>query len=659
MKFPRLFEPCHIGKLELSNRVVIPPMTSSFPEKGLVTDQMVDFYVERARGGASLFIVEDAMVDAPIGCHLPRDLWINDDRCLAGLSRLAKAIKDEGCKAFSTLSHGGRVSGKVMDGYMRATEGLMAVAPSAIALPLTGFVVPRELTIDEIQEIEDKFADAAERSKKAGFDGINLHCTHLYLIEQFLSLLSNKREDAYGGSFDGRLRFLLEIVRKCKQRVGDDFPMICRISGEETADGGLTIEDAREIARRLEAAGVHGISVSIASSPIFINPSHFIISPGSPCRVLQTSSPMRSPRGCLVHLAAAVKEAVSIPVMAANRIVTPEQAEQILEEGKADIIHIGRGVIADPEWPKKAREGREKEIRYCIGCLECHRVVEERPLACAVNSACGREREFAITPAAKAKSVFIAGGGLAGMEAARVAAVRGHKVRLYEKDKLGGQVNLAVIPPGKEEMKLAIDFGVTELNRLGIQIIGKELTPEIVRQEKPDVVIVAIGAHPILPEIRGVKNKNVITAWQALQGASIKGRVVVIGGGQVGAETAEYLANKGYQVTIVEMLEELATDAIHSIRDFLLLSLEGLGVSTWTRTTVEEITEMGVTVTRKGQRDSIEADTVVLAVGHEPNRDLAKELDKLGVEFQVVGDCTQVGKVVDAIESGFRAGLAI
>lgn len=545
------------------------------------------------------------------------------------------------------------MAGAVIQGQIR-TGGDMAVAPSPIPYPSTGFTIPRELAIDEIEQIEDKFAEAARRAQEAGYGAVSLHCTHQALIEQFLSPLSNHRNDAYGGDFSRRLRFLLEIISKIKQKVGDDFPVMCRISGEEVMRGGLTIMDTREIARRLEAAGVDCISVCFGASPFPTFIKREYITP-------LVASPMASPRGELVHLAAAVKEMVSIPVMTANRIVTPELAEQILEQDRADFVCIGRGLLADPEWPKKAREGRESEIRHCIACGGCNKGPHGIALTCSLNAAVGREKEAKITPSSKVRTVFVAGGGPAGLEAARVAALRGHKVRLYEKDKLGGQLNLACIPPGKSEVKLLLDFEKGQLNNLGVKIENKELTLETVNKEKPDAVIVATGAHPIRPKIPGSSNKNVVTAWQVLEDGAIpkKGRIVVIGGNQVGAETAEYLASKGNQVTILEMLDEIARDIDFMYREFSLLSLESLGVNILTRTTVEEIKDSGVIVNRQGQRYPIEADTVVLAVGSKPNQKLANQLKKLGIEHHIVGDCAGVGNIFKAVHEGFDAGLAL
>ena len=650
MKFTKLFEPCKIGKLELVNRIVMPPITTNFAKEGLVTDCMVDYYAERGRGGVGLIIVEDAIVDTPVGNHALDCLYIDDDKYVPSLGRIAQAVKAGGAKAMLTLNHGGRRAGRIENGQLLVTKGKIPVAPSPLPHPVTGFVVPHELNIEEIEELEDKFVQAACRVKEAGFDGLSLHAAHMYLISEFLSPVSNQRNDIYGGDLKCRLRFLVNIIRKVKEKLGD-YPIMVRINGREGLEGGITIEDAKEIACGLEAAGVDCISLSCGAG-IALAIRNF------PTPV----APMRLPHGSEVNLAAAVKQVVSIPVMTANRIVTPQEAEDILEQGRADLVGIGRGLIAEPEWPRKAKERQEDEIRLCIGCMYCiKRVLEDRvDMRCAINTAAGQEAECKITPANKPKMVFIAGGGPAGLEAARVSALRGHKVHLFEKEKLGGQLNLACVPPGKDDLKLFLTFEEKQLNKLGIRVDYKALTPKIISQEKPDAVIVASGAQPLLPSLPGIENKNVVTSWQVLKKEVITGsKVVVLGGGEVGAETAEYLAAKGKQVTIVEMLDNIAADIDRTTRLLLLFSLDELGVKMLTKTTAKEITDRGVLIDHRGKEEFIEADTVVLALGAKPNRELAYQIKKLGIELHIVGDCADVRRLPEAVEEGYKAGLKV
>ena len=655
MKFQKVFSPIKIGHLELPNRIVSPPMTSSSTKDGFVGDRMLALYQQIAGSGVALVIVEDAMVDTPTGKHQIEDVAIDDDKYIPGLARLADTIKSQGAKAAIQISHAGRQAGRLIDGWLAITGGVIPVAPSPIATPIPGFTVPRELTVDEIVELEDKFAQAARRAMEAGFDAVSFHCAHLYLIQQFLSPFSNKRQDAYGGDFNRRLRFLMEIIRKSKKLVGNDYPLMCRIAGQELWEGGLSVEDARETARRLEAAGIHALSVSLGAHPTTVVPRYV--------PMLTTADSMRGRHGSLVHLAAAVKDTVAVPVMTANRILTPRHAEQILRQGKADLIGIGRGILADNEWVIKAREGREKEIRLCIGCNEaCSRAIRGSAITCSINPLCNSEDKFKMAPAAALKKVLVAGGGPAGLEAARVAALRGHKVILYEKDRLGGQVNLACLTPGKEDLHTLIDFEVDQLQRLGVAIRNRELTAEGARGENPDVVIVATGSHPKIPRIPGVDSPHVATMWELLSGKrKARGEVVVVGGRQFGAETAEYLASRGFKVTLTEAVDGIAEDIRHvgEIYRILNFSLRQLGVTILTNTALEEITPTGAMVRRKGELVPLKADTVVLALGGESDDRLARQLQASGIEIHLVGDCRGVGRIKKAVLEGFRAGQSV
>jgi 2,4-dienoyl-CoA reductase-like NADH-dependent reductase (Old Yellow Enzyme family)/thioredoxin reductase len=631
----------------------MPPMTTGFARDGFVTDTMIDYYAARAKGGVGLVIVEDCIVDTPLGKHGYNDIFIDDDKFIPDLGRLTRAIKDNGARAAIQLNFSGRMAGKLREGRLRLTDGQLPVAPSAIAYPFTGFVVPRELTVSEIEAIEDRFAGAARRAQEAGFDMISLHCSHQFLIEQFLSPLSNQRRDAYGGSPERRQRFILEIIQKVRQKTGEGFPIICRVSGREYAEGGLTVDDARQIARSLEKAGVVGLNVSHGANPGGLLPRSV---------VPLTAAPKRNSRGELVPLAAGIKQAVSIPVMTVGSIITPQLAEEILAQGKADLVCIGKGLIADPEWPGKAREGREGEIRHCIACERCFASVGGTSLTCAINPAVGMERALRLTPAARPRKVFVAGGGPAGMEAARVAAARGHKVCLYEKDKLGGQLNMACRLPGKDEYELFLNYEREQLGKLGVRLENRELDRETIAREKPDAVIVATGAIPRKPKLPGSDNDNVVAAWQVLRGEMPRGKkIVVIGGGSTGAETAEILAFNGNTVTVVEKLGEVAADTANLPFYHLGLrrALEVLGVNLCTGTTAEEITGRGLVVSARGQRRVIEADMVVIALGAAPDRRLADRLKKMGLEVHKVGDCAGVANLSKAVKEGFHAGLAL
>jgi NADPH-dependent 2,4-dienoyl-CoA reductase/sulfur reductase-like enzyme len=371
---------------------------------------------------------------------------------------------------------------------------------------------------------------------------------------------------------------------------------------------------------------------------------------------------MRLPHGLEVPLATAVKRVVSVSVMTANRIVTPQEAEDIVEQGRADLIGIGRGLIADPEWPKKAQEGRADEIRYCIGCMDClKKILEEKTdLRCAINAAVGQEGVCKVVPAAEAKRVFVAGGGPAGLEAARVLALRGHTVRLFERDKLGGQLLLASAPHGKDDMRLFVDYEARQMSNLGIQIEHRELTSEIVSQETPDAVIIATGAQPVMQPLPGIEKNHVVTAWQVLKGEMVSGnKVAILGGGEIGAETAEHLALQGKQVMVVEMLDTIAADMDRTSQLLLLFSLNDLGVRMLTRATAKEIVDRGVLIDNRGKQELLEADTVVLALGAQPHRELADRIQALGIESHLVGDCVEPRRSADAVREAFETALRL
>jgi len=626
--------------MELKNRIVMNPLSVNYASRdGFVTDAMISYLVERAKGGVGLIQVENAAID-PYG-RTVFNHFIYDDKFIPGLRKLVNAVHAHGAKISQQLSHAGR----------RARPEITGVQPvSASPIPHPGVdVVPRELTIDEIHEFEDKFAMAASRAKTAGFDAVEFHCAHLYLINDFLSPLANARTDEYGGGLEGRTRFIREIIRKTKEKVGEDYPVICRISADEYAEGGLTLNDTIKIAQKMVEAGADAIDVSAgAGMPVSTTYKRF----------MSSIPPMYFPRGCLVHLAEGIKKAVNVPVIAVGRINNPELAERILEEGKADLIGLGRELLADPEFPRKAAEGRVDDIRMCTGCNVCidrvlYRLLDAR---CSINAALGREEQFTIKPAGFAKKVLIVGGGPAGMEAARVAALRGHDVTLYERDnKLGGQMWLAAKPPGKGEWLTTIEYLSNQVRKLGVKIeLGKEVTPELVQELRPDVVIIATGAKPLIPNIPGVKGGNVVTADDVLrEKVAVGEKVVIVGGGVVGVETADYLLEKGKRVVVVEKLKTVASDMVEPNRTYILMKLRENGVEILTETRVEEITERGVVVYGKGGRRTFEADTVVLAVGREPNNELIRALRFVVPELYAVGDCLIPRKIEDAIRDGF------
>ena len=446
----KLFQPCNIGKLQLKNRVVMPPMGNNFgAEDGSVTLQQIDYYNERALGGPGLIITEMVSVDSPMGQRGIRQLRIDDDRFIPGLSRLAIQVHDSGGKMALQLCHAGLLAAS--NNFV-----LQPVAPSPVEY--YGKKVTEGLSKEEIKDIINHFIRGALRAKDAGFDGVEVHAAHSYLLAHFLSPYFNRRGDEYGGSVRNRVKILLEIIGGIRNAVGEDYPVWCRINGMEYGlEGGLTIDEAREIARMAEAAGSAAIHVTGGAYGTYSG---------------YNRAGMGQPEGNLSELAGAIKKTVKIPVIAVGRI-NLQLAEKLLQESKADLIAIGRAQIADPQLIKKAASGNFDDIRPCISCNVCvdDLTLLDVSLHCSVNACVGKERESRIRPAKIVKNVLVIGGGPAGMEAAIIAAQRGHRVTIYEQlPQLGGKLNLAAVPPGKDEIRPLIDFFVRQVQKLGISV---------------------------------------------------------------------------------------------------------------------------------------------------------------------------------------------
>jgi len=640
-----LFKQLTIGDMELKNRIVMAPIATGFAKDGMPTDRLIAYLVERAKGGVGLIIVEGACVDCPVGQARPSTIPIDDDKSIPELRRLAKAIQAEGANVCLQLSHAGR--------YARSKViGAQAVAPSAIASKYTR-EMPRELTTEEVEAIIEKFGEAARRAREAGFNAVEILGSTGYLLSQFVSAITNKRSDRFGGDTWARATFVVEIIQAIRKRVGKDFPISYKLSVDEFMPGGNTIEDSKIIARRAEEAGANIIHCW-----------------GGWNESAVAMLPMSVPRGAFVYLAQAMKEAVDVPVITVGRINDPILADQILREGKADLVATGRAFLADPEWPKKASEGRLEEIRMCIGCCHCfdeaiRGMVEADPtiaVACSVNAELGREWERPVKLAPESKRVLVIGGGPGGMEAARVASIRGHKVVLWEKEgKLGGNLLLASAAPHKEETNNITHYLSHQMGKLGVEVeLGRDVTPEAVLEEKADEVIIAIGSSPIMPHIPGIDRKNVVTALDVLSGkAEVGQRVVVAGGGMIGCEAAEFLADKGKKVTIVEMLPRVGQDIGPTTRWVSIGRLRDMGVEILTLAKLESVTDSGVTITKEGQSQSIEADTIVIAVGLESNGKLFEALKGELRNLHAIGDCAEVNRMLEAIHQGWQVGCEI
>lgn len=638
--FDKLFEPAEIGKMKLRNRIVMPPMVTNFANSdSSVSECTKAYYAERARGGVGLVIVEATAICRG-GRGSPLQLILYKDEYMPHWRSLVDGVHQYGAKIAIEICHVGR-QGK------SAYTGEQPVGPSAVRLEREGWEVPRELSIEDIKSLVEQFTEAARRAKDAGFDGVELHATHGYLLSTFISPHINKRTDRYGGDITGRARFTLEIVERIKERLGNDYPVLVRINGADFMPGGLTLDESCVLSRLLQDAGADCIDVSA----------------GSYGAISYDIAPASMPPGFTVYLAEAIKKVVRVPVIAVGRINTPALAESILKEGRADLVAIGRGLIADPEFPKKAREGRIDEIRMCTACREClDKIFGKMKTVCSVNAAYGNEAEYAITPAQRPKKVLIAGAGPGGLEAARVAAMRGHKVILYEEgDKLGGQMLLASIPPYKETIGDFTRFLTGQMVKLGVDVrLGQKVTPSLISEDKPDAVIVASGAKPIVPSIAGIDRSNVFTFKAVLMNKrELGGKVVIIGGGRVGCEMAEFLATQGKKITILEMLDQIGIDMGQFSKEDLFQRLSEMGVRMEVNAKAREIASDGVLADVGGKMIQFEADSVVLATGSNSDRELAEQLKGKVGELYVIGDSVEPRRIQDAVHEGYRTGLNI
>jgi len=666
VKYPHLFSPIQINSLLLKNRIVMTAMHLGYTPGGKVTDRLVEFYSLRARGGAGLIVVGGCTIDPWAG--MADMISIMDDTFLSGLERLARAVKAEGARIAAQLYQAGRYAHSSMIG------GRKPFSASAVRSRFTG-ETPRALELGEISGVQDRFAEAALRAVKAGFDAVEILGSAGYLVSQFLSPLTNLREDRYGGSFENRMRFGIEVVEKVRKAVGPSYPIFMRLAGNDFMPGSNTNREAAIFASELENAGVDCFNVTGGWHET---------------RVPQLT--MHVPRKVFTYLAEGIRSAVSVPVIASNRINDPGLAEEVLKEGQADLITMARSLLADPDLPNKALQGNENLIIHCIACNQgCFdQVLKYEPVTCMVNPAAGMESELQVAPAPKKKKVLVVGGGPAGMKAAITASDRGHQVILVERShRLGGQLLLNEKIPGREEILLAVADLEKSLEARPVEILlGKEADRAMVRDIAPEALIVATGATPLLPSIPGINHSNVVFAWDVLAGCAAVGRkLIVVGGNAVGLETALFLASQGTispevlhflminkaespdtleqllhhgnkDVCVVEMTRKVGQDIGSSTRWTVMAELKRLGVKIITGAKAIEVPEGGLRIQKEARVELLPADSVVIATGSKSENALAS-LKDLVPELYVIGDAKNPRNALEAMKEGFLTGVTI
>ena len=659
MKLKKLFEPGRIGKMEVKNRLVMAPMgTESHDPEGFIKEPTVDFYKERAKGGVGLIMGQSSACLREGRAPGRPGTW--HDKFIPGLKKISDAGHRYDCKMGWQVLYHGKLLSAWLDRIIRPEETRI-IGPSAITWVRTG-LAPKEANAEDIELLTEGYSEGARRIKDAGFDIAELHCAHGYGISQWLSPHDNKRNDDYGGSVEKRARIVCDILRRTKDKVGPDFPISLRISGADFLPGGIKIEHTVRQAPLFVEAGADVLHISAS---------------GDETTQWQFLSYL-FPDAAVVPLAEAIKKVVDVPVITVGKIGDPVLAERILEEGKADFIAMGRALLADPALPKKAKEGRLEEIRRCIYCNNCTarmklgvtdtELQEKEPtskgITCTVNPAILHEKEFELKSASASKTVMVVGGGIAGMEAARTLAERGHDVSLIEKrDRLGGQWLIACEQAQKRHFRSLLDWQQRGLEKAGVKVtLSKEVTRDFVEQQKFDALVLATGAVPLVPEVPGAKSQNVVQAGEVLTGKAKVGNLVVVVGGRLrGMEIALMLAQEGKRVTLTTK-KALGEDGIPLDRCLvreLRNRLIDIGVHLFTNSPVQEIREDGLFIDYNRDLVFLKADTVVLAVGAKPNNRLAKELADVVSDLYTIGDCLEARDALDALHEGAKVGRKI
>ena len=643
MKYPNMFSPMNIGTVTVPNRFVVPPMGNNFANTdGTLSDRSLSYYSSRAKGGFGLITIESTVVysEAKGG---PRKPCLFTDDTVESFRRVVDACHAYGAKMSIQLQHAGPEGNSKLTGFPLKAASAMS--------PGVGREIPDAMPTDEVYRLIECYGDAAARAQRAGIDMVEVHCAHGYLVSTFISARTNKRTDEFGGCFENRMRLPRLIIENIRRKTGGNLPILCRINGRDEGEGGVTVQDAAAIAAYLESeCGVNAIHVTRS---IHLH-DEFMWAPNN------------THAGFNADIVTEIKRAVSVPVIIVGRFTEPQYAELLIKQGRADFVAFGRQSIADPELPMKARTGQLETMSPCIACLlGCvPNMLKGQPITCAMNPAVGRECE--VKPAETKKNVVVIGGGPGGMYAAWMSAKRGHSVTLIEKDKeLGGHFLVASYPPAKGEISPAIRSLIVRCQTVGVDIrLNTEATAELIAELGADVAIVATGSVPLVLPIPGLADSGYINAEDMLTGKVNCGkRVLVVGGGMVGCEAAEHLAERGHVCDIVEMKSVVGEDIMPEPRKYIMASLEEHHVGLYANSRVAKFHSDGVSYTNMLDNSDGELrgyDNVVLAMGYRANDTLSHALEGVVGEVHVIGEAAQApGNSMIALGDAFRVASSI